>query len=83
MVPLRPLCRFDGPGADLTRLPRTERDAFGSEREASVVLVLEKGQPSLRQIGFWDSTVIPISRVLDRVVRHSFGRSGVAVYRRD
>lgn len=45
-------------------------------------LLLRRSAPSLSQITFWDKRIVPISRFMDELVIHSFGRSLVAVYRK-
>lgn len=43
---------------------------------------LKQGQPTAVQIAFWDRRVVPISRVLDPIMLHSFGRSLFCVARK-
>jgi hypothetical protein len=47
---------------------------------ASKVL-LSAALPSKRQIAVWDKFFVPISRILDRRIGHSFGKTIVAVWR--
>ena len=42
--------------------------------------MLAATMPSPRQIAFWDKALIPVSRVLDKVTGHKFGKSMVAVW---
>lgn len=42
--------------------------------------MLAATMPSPRQIAFWDKALIPVSRVLDKVTGHKFGKSIVAVW---
>ena len=49
---------------------------------ANRFLLAEK-VPSVRQIAAWDKVFIPISRVLDRATMHRFGKTVVAVWRRE
>src|SRR5436309_240727 len=44
-------------------------------------LLLLQGAPNERQVKFWDRTIIPASRVLDRLAFYVLGRSVIAVYR--
>lgn len=44
-------------------------------------LFLRQSLPSKAQILFWDRRLVPLSRVLDSMIRFSFGRSIVAVWR--
>lgn len=45
-------------------------------------LLLRSPLPSARQIAFWDKVLVPLSRVLDRVTGHRFGKTVVAVWQR-
>ena len=42
--------------------------------------MLAARMPSTRQIAFWDKVLVPVSRVLDNVTGHKFGKSIVAVW---
>ncbi len=41
-----------------------------------------KQMPTLRQILFWDDSLVPISRVTDRLTFHRFGRSALAIWKK-
>lgn len=45
-------------------------------------LLLRRAAPDPGQIAFWDKRIIPISRITDRLVMGSFGRSLIAVLRK-
>jgi cyclopropane fatty-acyl-phospholipid synthase-like methyltransferase len=45
--------------------------------------LLSAALPSKRQIACWDKLLVPVSRVLDRVIGNSFGKTIVAVWRHD
>lgn len=45
-------------------------------------IALRKAAPTMGQITFWDRTIVPLSRIVDRLVLHTFGRSLMAVYRK-
>lgn len=57
-------------------------DAVGMLASVANLLVLRSSEPSLSQIKFWDSTIIPMSRVLDPLVGFNFGRSVICIYER-
>jgi hypothetical protein len=57
-------------------------DSLGMLLSLGNRLMLRQATPSVKQILFWDRRVIPVSRILDRLVGRSFGRSIIAVYRR-
>jgi hypothetical protein len=42
--------------------------------------MLAARMPSPRQIAFWDKVLVPVSRALDNVTGHKFGKSIVAVW---
>jgi hypothetical protein len=44
--------------------------------------LLRAAAPSPRQIRLWDGVLVPISRVLDRVTAHRFGKTVVVIWRR-
>ena len=44
--------------------------------------VLRKGQPTLRNIRFWDSYLVRASRLVDPILRYSLGKSVLAVWRK-
>jgi methyltransferase family protein len=44
-------------------------------------LLLSAALPSERQIAVWDKLLVPISRILDRGIGYSFGKTIVAVWR--
>jgi hypothetical protein len=44
-------------------------------------ILLSAALPSERQIAVWDKLLVPISRILDRGVGYSFGKTIVAVWR--
>lgn len=57
-------------------------DSVGAMLSLANRLLLRKTMPSINQIQFWDSRVIPVSRMVDRVANRFFGRSVIAVYQR-
>jgi hypothetical protein len=57
----------------------TERIALGELPETCLVLV---GTIGSIEVAFWDKRLIPVSRVLDNVTGHKFGKSIVAVWAR-
>ena len=58
-------------------------DSVGIMTSLANRLLLNQKQPTPRQIAFWDTCLIPISRVLDPLTRHRFGKSIVAVWTRE
>jgi SAM-dependent methyltransferase len=43
-------------------------------------LLLAAAMPSTRQIAFWDKVFVPISRLLDNLAAHKFGKTIIAVW---
>jgi SAM-dependent methyltransferase len=57
-------------------------DCVGLLASTANKLVLRQRLPTRRQIGFWDTYIVPASRVLDPVFGHRLGKSIMAVWRR-
>ncbi len=57
-------------------------DSIGAFLSASNRVLLRKSLPTLRQVLFWDRVVVPVSKIVDPLTRSWFGRSVIAVYRR-
>ena len=57
-------------------------DSVGAMLSFSNRLLLKKSMPTVTQIRFWDKVIIPVSRVVDPLVRPLFGRSVIAVFRK-
>lgn len=43
---------------------------------------LGQSAPTLKQVLFWDRTIVPVSRVLDPLVLHTFGKSLLSISRK-
>lgn len=57
-------------------------DAMGLAASAANLLILRQSMPTPSQLRFWDRWMIPVSRVLDRLLLYSIGKSIVAVWRK-
>lgn len=55
-------------------------DSAGLLASSGNRLLLKQSMPTLRQILFWDRYLVPISRVLDRLVLHAFGKSILGIW---
>jgi SAM-dependent methyltransferase len=55
-------------------------DFLGMVASLANKLVLRQNAPGGGQVKFWDGFIIPVSRVLDRLVAYSAGRSVIAVF---
>jgi SAM-dependent methyltransferase len=58
-------------------------DGLGSMLSLGNRLLLRRALPTQAQIRFWDRRVVPLSRRFDTLFGSCFGRSLVAVYRKD
>jgi SAM-dependent methyltransferase len=58
-------------------------DAAGFFASAANRFFMHKSHASVRQVVFWDRTLIPISRIIDPLIFYAFGRSVLGVFRRD
>lgn len=45
-------------------------------------LLLRKKYPSLKEVKFWDNWLVPLSRITDPLLFHSFGKSIIGVWRK-
>jgi cyclopropane fatty-acyl-phospholipid synthase-like methyltransferase len=45
-------------------------------------LFLRKKYPTHQQVLFWDNWMVPISKVTDKIIFHSFGKSIIAVWKK-
>ena len=57
-------------------------DSVGMLASAGNRLLLRQSMPTEAQLRFWDSTLVPLSRVVDALLRHSLGKSIVGVWRK-
>lgn len=56
-------------------------DSTGFFAAAVNKLLLRKKYPTQKQVFLWDRWLIPVSRVTDKLILHSFGKSIIAVWR--
>jgi cyclopropane fatty-acyl-phospholipid synthase-like methyltransferase len=45
-------------------------------------LVLRQKYPTLKQVKFWDRWMVPVSKIKDKLLFHSFGKSIIAVWKK-
>jgi hypothetical protein len=43
---------------------------------------LKQSQPKLEQIMFWDKVIVPVSKVVDKMTAHAFGKNIVAIWKK-
>jgi SAM-dependent methyltransferase len=73
--------RAAGPPA--LRLERLDYlDSAGMLLSLGNRLVLKSASPSRAQVAVWDGVVVPVSRVLDPLLRHAVGKSVLGVWRK-
>jgi SAM-dependent methyltransferase len=57
-------------------------DCAGLLLSAANRLLLRQSMPTKAQLHFWDTWIIPVSRMLDPLLRYSAGKTVIAVWRR-
>ncbi|PYT62384.1 MAG: methyltransferase type 12 [Acidobacteria bacterium] len=55
-------------------------DSVGMLASAGNRLFLSQSIPTVRQILFWDRYLVPVSRVIDRLTFHAFGKSILGIW---
>lgn len=76
----RPMLRAISPAG--LRLERMRYlDCSGMILSAANMLVLRQFMPTNAQLRFWDHWIVPISRVLDKLLLYSVGKTIIAVWR--
>ena len=43
-------------------------------------LFKKESHPSLKQVLFWDRAVVPVSKVLDKVIGYSYGKTIIGIW---
>lgn len=77
----RPMLRTISPAS--LRLERMRYlDCTGLILSAANMLLLRQSIPTKAQLRFWDHWIVPISRVLDKLLLYSVGKTIIAVWRR-
>lgn len=75
------LCRVSPPSLRLDRL--FYLDSVGLLLSSANLLLLRQSMPTKTQMHIWDGLTIPISRILDRCLANSVGKSIVGIWRRE
>jgi 2-polyprenyl-3-methyl-5-hydroxy-6-metoxy-1,4-benzoquinol methylase len=57
-------------------------DSIGMLASAANKLLLEQEQPTPTQIHFWDSYIVPVSRVIDPLLLRKLGKSVLAIWQK-
>jgi protein-L-isoaspartate O-methyltransferase len=58
-------------------------DAVGVSLSFGNRLLLRQSTPSDKQIQFWDKRIIPVSRVIDRIIGYNAGRSIIGIWQKN
>ncbi len=58
-------------------------DSAGLLLSTANLLLLRQSMPTKRQLRVWDNLVIPVSRILDKCLFHSVGKTIVGIWRHD
>ena len=72
------LSRLGAPGLRLTKLMYL--DSVGLLASAANRFLLRSDRPTVRQVVFWDRCMVPLSRVLDPLLRFTLGKSILAIW---
>jgi hypothetical protein len=54
----------------------------GLTASAGNLWFLKQSMPTRQQLHFWDTFLVPVSRVVDRLFGHSIGKTIIAVWRK-
>ncbi|QJX45681.1 methyltransferase domain-containing protein [Hymenobacter taeanensis] len=54
-------------------------DSVGMLASTANKLLLKQSNPTLKQIKFWDTMMVPISRFTDKLLLHNFGKSVLVI----
>jgi SAM-dependent methyltransferase len=68
------------PGLRLSRMRYL--DVVGLSASTANLLFLQQSMPKKEQLDLWDRLMIPISRVLDKLLRYSVGKSILAIWQK-
>ena len=68
--------------ASLTRKKIIYLDSIGFFASLLNKILLRQSYPAKRQIQVWDRGMIPVSRIMDRIFFYSFGKSILAVWKK-
>ena len=68
--------------AGLRQIQLEYLDSVGMFASAANKLLLRQEQPTLAQIHFWDSYIVPVSRVIDPLLLRKWGKSVLAVWQK-
>jgi ubiquinone/menaquinone biosynthesis C-methylase UbiE len=58
-------------------------DSAGMMLSLANKLLLQQSMPTVKQILFWDRWIVPVSRILDRVLFFNLGKSVVGIWERN
>ena len=58
-------------------------DSVGMLTSLANRFVLRQNNPNAGQIRLWDRVIVPVSKWIDPLVGYTFGRSLIAIYRKD
>ena len=57
-------------------------DSMGLFAQLANKLFLHQSQPNISQIKFWDGVLMPLSKIIDKILFYRFGKNLVAVFQR-
>lgn len=68
--------------ADLNLVSIKYYDSVGYFASLMNKTLLHQNYPTQKQVNFWDSYLVPVSKITDKIIFHSFGKSIIAVWRK-
>ncbi|MGB3005757.1 MAG: class I SAM-dependent methyltransferase [Chitinophagaceae bacterium] len=68
--------------ASFTRKKVTYLDSIGFFASLLNKILLRQSYPSKRQVQLWDQWIIPVSKIMDRILFFSFGKSILAIWKK-
>lgn len=68
--------------SSLQRVTLRYLDMVGLAASSANKLLLKQSYPTVKQVKFWDSTMVPVSRILDPVTGYSMGKSVLGIWQK-
>jgi hypothetical protein len=68
------------PGLQLER--RRYLDVVGLSASSANRLFLQQSMPTKEQLSLWDNWMVPVSRVLDKLIGYSVGKTIIAIWQK-
>lgn len=69
--------------ASFRKLSLQYLDSLGFFASLSNRFILKQEYPSQKQVDFWDSYIVPVSRILDKIIIYSFGKAILGIWKKN